>query len=370
MPDEDETLFEKQPEICVDKMLPLTLQVDAAERAIEENPANLAIFRHSPGLGVTPGHPLSIALVTGKKWQNGRTLHVRFLGGTAEVQAKVRQFAVQWSDFANITLAFDDSPNAEIRIAFVRDGSWSYIGTDALLVPAGQATMNFGWFGPGTTDEEYSRTVLHEFGHALGCIHEHQHPENDIPWDREAVFRYYMGPPNNWPREEVETNLFQKYSRDQTQFSQFDKQSIMLYAIDESLTAGAYTVGWNRELSPSDKSFIGVCYPKAQAADPARPLTVGTAVEGEIGQHGAEDLYRFSVAARGRFAAETSGETDVVMSLLGPDSQARLAGDDDDSGAGRNAKIVRDLDPGTYWLRVRHFQPTGSGRYGLVVQAG
>jgi len=157
---------EKLPHVCLDMVLPPAMQVEAAERAVEENPSNLPIFRHRPGMGVAPS-PLQLALVTGKKWQNGRTLHVRFLDGQAQIQAKVKQFAVQWCQFANIKLEFDNSADAEIRIAFQRDGSWSYIGTDNLVIPKNQATMNFGWFTTSTPDEEYERTVVHEFGHAL-----------------------------------------------------------------------------------------------------------------------------------------------------------------------------------------------------------
>lgn len=51
--------------------------------------------------------------------------------------------------------------------------------------------MNYGWLYPDTPDQEYSRVVLHEFGHALGAIHEHQHPEAAIPWDKPKVYEYY-----------------------------------------------------------------------------------------------------------------------------------------------------------------------------------
>jgi len=43
-------------------------------------------------------------------------------------------------------------------------------------------TMNFGWLNEDSDEDEYSRVVLHEFGHSLSCIHEHQHPANGIPW--------------------------------------------------------------------------------------------------------------------------------------------------------------------------------------------
>jgi len=44
-----------------------------------------------------------------------------------------------------------------------------------------RATMNFGWLTPDTEDSEYQRVVLHEFGHALGLLHEHQHPRPRFP---------------------------------------------------------------------------------------------------------------------------------------------------------------------------------------------
>src|SRR5688572_27421306 len=144
---------ENQPHVCIDVDLPPELQVEAAELAIEENPSNLPIFRSRAGMGVAPS-PLHLALITGKKWKNGRTLHVRFLEGRQEVKDKVKEKALQWCQFANIKLEFDDSPNAEIRIAFKSDGSWSYVGTDNLVIPKDKPTMNFGWFTPGTPDEE------------------------------------------------------------------------------------------------------------------------------------------------------------------------------------------------------------------------
>ena len=353
---------EKIPHVCVDMILPPELQVEAAERAVEENPSNLPIFRHRPGMGVAPS-PLQLALVTGKKWQNGRTLHVRFLGGQPQIQAKVKQFALQWTQHANIKLEFDDSPDAEIRIAFQKDGSWSYIGTDNLVIAKDKATMNFGWFTASTADEEIERTVVHEFGHALGCIHEHQHPDAGIPWDKPAVVRYYQGPPNNWTQAQVETNLFQRYTTTQTQFSKFDVKSIMLYPVDNALTLGNFEIGWNKKLSDTDKEFIGVAYPFDPKPAEGEELKVGSTVSASIGKHGEEDLYRIRIETAGRYRFETQGSTDVVMALLGPDDIKKLVAEDDDSGQGRNARITASLKPGQYWLRLRHFSPTGTGSY-------
>ena len=211
------------------------------------------------------------AVLSGNKWTPGQTLHVRFLDGDPIVQQKIEVVAHQWSQYVNIQFAFGNDPDAEIRISCQPGGSWSYMGTDALTIDKNQPTMNYGWLHPDTPDEEYSRVVLHEFGHALGCIHEHQHPEAGIPWNRDAVYRYYMGPPNNWTKEGVDSNLFTQYSKDVTQFSQFDTQSIMLYPIPKELTTNGFEVGWNTQLSETDKAFMGEMYP---GGSPERTYTV------------------------------------------------------------------------------------------------
>lgn len=201
------------------------------------------------------------AVLGSKLWTNGQTLRVRFLGGDAFVQGKVMEFAKQWEEFANIKLQVVTSGTAEIRIAFESGGSWSYMGKDAMYVSQNAASMNFGWFKNTTSDQEFRRTTLHEFGHALGMIHEHQHPVAGIPWDTAKVYAYYTAAPNNWTREDVDQNLFAKYNTSQTQFCQYDPYSIMHYSVPEVHTVGNFAVGNNTVLSNEDKSLISKLYP-------------------------------------------------------------------------------------------------------------
>lgn len=121
--------------------------------------------------------------------------------------------------------------------------------------------MHYGWFTENTPDEEFSRTVLHKFGHALGSIHEHQHPIAGIPWNRQAVYEYYKQT-QGWSREDVDTQIFFNYDLNQTNSSQYDKSSIMHYAIDKKLLLDpSFAVGWNKKLSVTDKSFMKQIYP-------------------------------------------------------------------------------------------------------------
>ncbi|MEP0885178.1 tachylectin-related carbohydrate-binding protein [Trichocoleus sp. ST-U3] len=202
----------------------------------------------------------SLTGMTPYLWENGKTLRVRFLDGDPVVHAKVEQVAHQWSKFANIKFRFGNDPDAEIRISFTRSGSWSMLGTGALQVARSEPTMNFGWLTPTSSDEEYSRVVLHEFGHALGFTHEHKHPEAGIKWNRAAVIDYYRRT-NGWDEETTVRNVLQAESKDETQYSNFDRESIMLYAIPAQLTTDGFSVGWNTQLSAIDKQFAQILYP-------------------------------------------------------------------------------------------------------------
>ena len=123
--------------------------------------------------------------------------------------------------------------------------------------------MNFEGFTMSTPETEYSRVVLHEFGHALGCIHEHQSPSGGIQWNKEAVYRSLSGPPNNWSKEQIDHNVISRYSKDQTQFTAFDPRSIMLYSFPREWTLNNMEFTSNTILSDTDKRFIAARYPKS-----------------------------------------------------------------------------------------------------------
>ena len=76
-----------------------------------------------------------------------------------------------------------ESGPAEIRIAFRQgNGSWSHLGTFCRqITDDDEPTMNYGWLTPDSDDVELRSVVLHEFGHALGLIHEHQNPDGEQP---------------------------------------------------------------------------------------------------------------------------------------------------------------------------------------------
>ena len=303
-----------------------------------------------------------------KLWENGRRLRVRFLDGIPQVQEKVVAIAKEWESVANLTLDFVNSGTSEIRISFAEQGfSWSTVGTDALTVPSSQPTMNYGWLEPTTSLREYQRVVRHEFGHALGMIHEHQNPAalGQIPWDKPKVYAYYAQ--QGWSQADVDFNLFAVYSEDSTNHSSFDPTSIMEYAIPDSLTIGSYAIGWNTELSQTDIDFMRHQYPMGSAG--MVELTVGAPrIAAALLIGGEVDTYHFDVATLGTHIMTTEGTTDTVMTLHGPNDPGAVLSWDDDRGKGKNARIVRKLFPGSYWLSVRHKDPAAAGPYTIGVK--
>jgi serralysin len=205
------------------------------------------------------------ALLNAFKWNPGSVIRVRFLEGDRSLQERVKAVAREWTEpgMANLTLNFVEQGEAEIRIAFQQgDGSWSYLGTMCRRIPRAQPTMNYGWLTPDSNEDELRRVVLHEFGHALGLIHEHQNPNRPIQWNRDAVVRDLSGPPNNWDADTIENNIFRRYDPSQTSSTPVDPDSIMMYPIPGSWTLDGFSAGFNSGLSGTDKDFIRRAYPR------------------------------------------------------------------------------------------------------------
>lgn len=194
-------------------------------------------------------------------WNNGSTLKVRFLSGSPSMQEKVKSYAKEWEQYANLKFEFVDYGDADIRINLDNKGGHnSLIGQLASGVAQDTKTMNFDTTDFSTYDAMH-RTVLHEFGHAIGLLHEHYSPLAGIPWNKDLVYKE-LAQSQGWDKMTVDVNLFQQYNLTYTHGTSYDRTSIMHYPVLSRWTTNGYSVPWNNQLSAGDKAMIAALYPK------------------------------------------------------------------------------------------------------------
>lgn len=262
--------------VCTDKIVPSNRQSEAAGRARVERQGNSpdptllgdALERLGalvPDLDAETIHAEGLVMFTSKKWQTGRTIRFYFMDGPQWARDKVMEIGSRWLVQANLTFFLtNDRASADVRITFEPNGSWSYLGTDNLAIPKDEPTMQLGWLLDSDVvddEDEWRRVVVHEFGHMLDFGHEHSSPVNDRKYNYDYIYNYFGGPPNYWSRSETDRQFFRRYSALETNFSEFDENSIMLYAIPpEFLLDPSQAVGWNTRRSKRDKRYAALWY--------------------------------------------------------------------------------------------------------------
>ncbi|MEL6474233.1 MAG: hypothetical protein AAFQ21_09110 [Pseudomonadota bacterium] len=209
-------------------------------------------------------------------WMQEGSVTVAFNGGSLAMRRAIKGLAEDWVKDAALTFEFgqdtasgfefyewsteDTAYAADIRISFAQQlGYWSVIGNQAAqpeVVGPGEASMNLAGFdGYSQLPSDWRRFVYHEFGHALGLAHEHQHPESacgaalriedepgyvqtiadgrflaDGEGRQPGLVRILQTAPNNWPADYVRYNLDQFRQEPDHVVIEYDNASIMKYA--------------------------------------------------------------------------------------------------------------------------------------------
>lgn len=181
------------------------------------------------------------------------TLNVAFLNGTSSDHRLVRKTAAEWmSGRLGGRVAFRfDAPvvQSHIRLGFRAGlGNVSEIGRDSLKVQASAHTMNL--------DDVTPRGIRHEFGHALGLHHEHQHPAAGIIWNKPVVLQYTRSV--GWSDAKTEENIFKHFSKDCACIGdpKPDWQSVMVYPFPADWTLNRHASPDNQQISARDRACL------------------------------------------------------------------------------------------------------------------
>ncbi|KAF8068844.1 hypothetical protein FPV67DRAFT_1668901 [Lyophyllum atratum] len=220
----------------------------------------------------------------GMLWENGATITYSFFGGTKNQHDAVNAVIPEWMLYANLNLQglADNNKTAKVRIAFDPNaGSWSSVGKGALQIKDG-ITMNLGWIDDSATISDNDRgTILHEWGHALGLMHEHQSRARDgtLTLKREEVISYY-GATQGWAPSLIQSQILDVYKADDvSNYSKLDTSSVMMYFMPGRLNDQGITVDVNNKLSDMDKAYMVINYPRDKPDLTAPEWTVEYALE-------------------------------------------------------------------------------------------
>jgi Hemopexin/Astacin (Peptidase family M12A) len=251
---------------CSIKTLPQNQWSSAAKKAVEVNPANApavaALRAAAPGAVIEPQH---LSVLTAKYWgSKGVRLTVGFMDGpAADLRTRMLSHMNAWGKWCNVQFS-ETTTNPQVRIARVAgDGYWSYLGTDVLLIPSTEPTMNLDSFTMSTDDSEFYRVIRHETGHTMGFPHEHMREEIIDRIDHDKAVAYF-GATQGWSEEEVEAQVLTPLENSALiATAHADPKSIMCYWLPASIMKDGVAVDGGTDIDSLDAQFAATVYPRA-----------------------------------------------------------------------------------------------------------
>ncbi|MEV5893590.1 M12 family metallopeptidase [Nonomuraea fuscirosea] len=253
------------PGSCILKRLPARLLVKAAETAIQVNPLNAHHLLGMDGMastGKTVPSPQRISVVRQKYWgPSARQLPVSFMENTPlDLKDRIIAHLNAWAQTSCVSFVRTNGVGV-VRISRGPGGYYSYLGTDVLLIPQGQQTMNLEGFTMQTSEAEFRRVVRHEAGHTLGFPHEHMRAGLVARIDRDKAYVWFWEN-YGWDPLTVDQQVLTPLDEASLFGTPVDQTSIMCYQLPGSITKDGQPIPGGLDINTTDYLFAGSIYPK------------------------------------------------------------------------------------------------------------
>ncbi len=369
-----------------------TLEAQQVDEAADLGPFCL----NSPNGEPQQGEGTKAIVALQKRWSKD-VLRIRFLNGHnndwgRSLHDKVKSISTEWCEYANRKFEFVTQGPADIKINFEGRISRfdSFVGTDASSVDTSMNLIflkNQSSIYSADRDRGYRYLILHEFGHALGLLHEHQRP-NNIVWMERPLYDFAWQK-WRWKPEVVDQQILTPQDSRGTGGTAFDVASVMMYDYPPGLAfyqkegAPPKTPDYDRPfsstrrpaLSPLDKIAVAEAYPL-----PGSLLNLETFVPGDptyngkIAAAGQVARFRLRCPEAGKYRVRVEGRMPALISFALYSERANEWNpilNAIDKTADKSGEIEFETEVSqAYEVKVRHAQPLkGTGEFQITASS-